>query len=409
MSAEQRSGSQGSKRPAVPAPKPPARPPSPTRPASPVGAKRPAAPVVVRAAATPARAPEAARDEGLRQARLWIAVGLGAVLLVSLIFGGLVLKVVVAIVCLTALQGLWRGASGLAGLVAGLALAALLAPTLGRWTEGLVASVAGTSGIANRFASIGVSALLVVVATSIGAGFGVRRLVKARPGWKRWDPIAGAAFGAAEGVFLALLLLWAPLALEPIARSQMESAAGASGTPAPSRIATADHDLAPEAPAPAGNAVSTGVVSFATRVRESVVGGLAQATNPIRGSRVLTLASDFVAVSADPGAIDHFRNSDVIRRIADMPSVLAALDMCRADPDLRRIVEGGRMSHASLADIMQNETILRILDETTIVDDLTPLAPAIAEAIVSAKARVGEAPARSEDPPAREPILRETP
>lgn len=348
---------------------------------------------------------ERAADERLRRTKWWIAGSLGLLLIVGLIAGGVVTKVVVGLICLTALQGLWKGATGLAGLVAGLAVAVLVAPPIGRALEGVVGSIGGLGGLANRFTSMAVAALLVVALVAFASGIGVRRVMRARPGWKRWDPFVGVGFGLLEGVFLALLMLWVPLSLEPVARAQVESAAAMQSATGPlaggqtlGRPTGAPGAEPPEAAR--GNVVSAGVVAYAGRVRASLIGGIAEALNPIKGARILSLANDFVAVSADPGAIEHFRESEVMRFIAALPSVRQALRMCEEDAELRRVVESGRMSHAALSEIMNSETVLRIFDETTIVRDLTPMTESIALAIVDAKAQVGRPPAD----PAPEPL-----
>src|SRR5678815_3388824 len=143
-----------------------------------------------------------------------------AIVVLTLAFGGLVAKVTALVIAASVLQGLWRGATELLGLVIGLALAGLLAAPLGKSLEGFVGSIAGTTGLTNRLLSMGLVALLIASVSGIAGRMAAKRWLKLHPTYRRWDPYLGALCGLAEGCLLALMLMWGPLALEPIAQSR---------------------------------------------------------------------------------------------------------------------------------------------------------------------------------------------
>lgn len=312
---------------------------------------------------------EARRDRSHRLARWCIAGGGLAVLALTLLFGGLVAKVVAAVVVLAMLQGLWRGGAELVGIVSGLVLAVPIAVPVGRAMEGVTAALAGTSGLTNRLISIGIVAALVTLIGGLAGRFAAKRVRRAWPGYKRWDPYLGAVLGAAEGCLLALVLMWAPLALEPVARAQMT-----------------DPDAGGEPRAPSFPAL--GVAKAADLVRASSLGPLAQATNPVAASDLLALAADFAAISRDPDAMDYFLATPVMQRIQDLPSIHEARRILEADPELASMFGADGVSADAIRALMESPTVLRAFDETTVISDLRPLQHDLVAAIRAARARV---------------------
>jgi hypothetical protein len=269
--------------------------------------------------------------------------------------------------CLGMLQGLWRGASELIGIVVSSLVAVLIAPPLGRALEGVTSGLLGTGGILNRMIAVVGVGLLVVIIGSVVVSIFAKRALKLRPQWRRWNSIAGAGLGMVEGIILGMAILWTPLALEPVAATQ---------------LAEADEDTA--------SPVAKGIRSFADRVRGSSLGGVAQATNPIEGSRLLSLANDFIAVARDEDAMAWFMGTPVMQEIGALPSVNEAKNRINADPKLVRVLEEEGVSVDLLKQVLESRTILDIFDQTTVVSDLSPKADRLVEAITQAKARIGQ-------------------
>jgi hypothetical protein len=311
-----------------------------------------------------------------RARRLW-AVGAGVFLVIAVfLFGGWVARLVAVIVVGCTLQGLWRGAAELTALLVGMVLAVVLAPPVGGALEGIVASIAGTSGLVNRFASMGVAALLIVIITAGVGGVLARRWLKQRPHLARLDRYLGAVAGLGEGAFLSMLALWVPLALEPIAESRTTT-----------MVETETDGVYGLEEVP--NPVAAGVVDFARAVRGSSLGAVAESTNPIHGSRILSLLDDFVAVSQDREAMEYFLATPVMREINDLPSIAQAIEMLKADAELSALFSERGATADSVRAVLSSETVVRIFDETTVVDDLAPRIEDIAAAITEAKGRIG--------------------
>jgi hypothetical protein len=111
---------------------------------------------------------------------------------------GWVPAIVVALIGFCAIQGLWRGAAEIAGLVVGLVLAMLLAASLGRMFEGPIAGLTGTRGLLGRLISMIVCGLFVtMLAWGIGAIL-AGRVLRERPHWRsrRHPALADRPVGA---------------------------------------------------------------------------------------------------------------------------------------------------------------------------------------------------------------------
>ncbi len=283
--------------------------------------------------------------------------GLGAVLA-----GDLVVKIAGVVLAVCTLQGIARGATKIAGAVVGLLAGLAVCAPAGRAIEPIVASVLGTGGVLNRALSMGLCALAV----TLGVWLVVARLSKgARERWagvKRWDGLLGGLLGLGEGVMLVMLAMWIPMTLEPIA-----------------------------APRAAESPAARAVTAWAKRVNESALGSFARSTNALADSRLLRLIQDFAAVSRHEPAMRQFLASGVMTKIEELPSVKSALEQMKSDAGLRAILERpGGLRAGDVQAILSSETVLRVLDTTTIVQDLTPIVGEVELALAEAKKLVPE-------------------
>ena len=317
-----------------------------------------------------------ARGEPRDTLRWSIAAGVGAGALFGLVFGSLVMKLVVLVIALAVLQGLWRGAAEIAGVVLGLIAAAMLAPRLGRSLEGVAGSLTGTDGLMARFIAMGIAAAVVVAVVAIVFRMVARRAIRNRPALKRLDPYLGAGIGLIEGCLLSLMLLWAPLALEPVARAQLEP----EPTTPPGSVAQTPVQRH-------RNPVAEVVVNLADRVHDSAVGAIAEQTNPVQGSELFALAADFSVVSRDPEAMAWLMETPVMHKIEALPSVQDAVETLKQDPELVRLFDERGVSVETVRQMLNSRRVLELMDRTTIVRDMTPLASELAQAIREARAR----------------------
>lgn len=342
-----------------------------------------------------------------RRLRLILAASVAALALLASILGGPVTAIVFILTAACILQGLWRGASEILGLLVGMLVAALLCRPIGRAFEGLTASLASTTGVTNRLVSVALAAILIALVVSIAASFALKRLWKSKKhAWMKWDHLLGAAVGLVEGAFLSLLVLWTPLIIEPIAKAEV----------------SLDEQLG-QSNQEGENVMAKRVASWATAVRESPVGGLALATNPTAASPMMQLLEDFIAVSRDEAAMEHFLKSEAIQRLKNLPSVGDAVRRLEADPELTALIKpaaptpsstpgtppaddaaGPPITGETIRAILSSNTLLQVLDETTIVQDLAPITPDIAAALREAKAIIARrAPTTPGQPSPRNP------
>jgi hypothetical protein len=333
-----------------------------------------------------AHAPDPALD---RKIKLAIAAGAGLLTLLALIIGAAPTKIVAVLICLLTLQGLWRGAGELIGLVTSTLFAVVFAPPLGRGFESVFNSIFRTGGVLGRGISIAIIGLLIIAAGTTFISIAARRFLKKRPQFDRWNSYVGAGLGAIEGTILGMAVLWTVLALEPIAAGQIAAAKQ------PAFIISEPESK----PSP----LAEGIVAFSGRIRDSALGGTAQATNPIEGARLLTVCDDFTAIVHDEEAFDYFISTPVVQEIKQLPSINTALERVKADAQLNSLFNDQDVTADSIRTLLESKTVLDVFDHTTVVADLTPRMDAMIEAIAQAKARIGPPP---ELPAGRKPAPR---
>jgi hypothetical protein len=296
-------------------------------------------------------------------------IGLCALVLLSaaaLIFGDLVTGLFVVFIALAVVNGYWIGASRIAALLGGLLVAAVLTVPLGKAFEGVLGAVLNLTGLTSRLVSIALVAVINVLAVTVILQIVIGRLHKRKPEWRRHDRLVGAGLGLAEGALLGLLLIWSILSLEPIATSSLVMTDG------------------PQRPG-RSNLVSQRVAAIADVARRSAVGRFADATNPLTEIRLITLLEDSLIVMNDPAAQEAFVSHPAIDRIRQRPSVQRVMDMLTTDPQIAPILESGEeITSNDLRTILDSPTLLKILDETDLVAELSPLTGEIQQAIEEA-------------------------
>lgn len=314
--------------------------------------------------ATPS-VPQAADERGSKL-RAGIMIGVAAAALLCIIFGSLPVKIVALVLALCVIQGLWRGATELIGIVGGMIVGVLLCRPIGRLLEPALASITHTAGLSARLLSVGLAAVVVSACVALVIGVVAKRMMKSRPQLAGADKMAGGGVGLIQGGFLGLIILWIPLALEPVARGQLA-------------------DRATDGEVRAANPVAEQVVSFAEKVKRSILGTLAENTNPMEGARIFALAGDFALVMRHKQARDHFLNSGPMRTIRETPSFVDAISRLEQDPELGVMIRAGEYGPDFLRRVFTSRSLVDVLDQTTVVRDLTPLVGGIETALQEAK------------------------
>ncbi|QNN21680.1 CvpA family protein [Planctomycetales bacterium ZRK34] len=313
----------------------------------------------------------------------WGALGAMAVLiLLALVFGNFITAMFFVFVALAAINGYWFGASKVAAVFGGLIGAALLAAPLGRGIEGVFTGVLGTTGLTNRMLSIVITGLIVIAAVTVGLQFVIKQWMAQRPHLKQYDRPLGACLGIFEGTLLGFLMIWSLLSLEPVAATGVAAA----------------HSSPDAAPNPAAEKV----VEVAESARESFIGRIADAVNPMKNMRLMVLFQRVLVVLNDPKARDAFVKHQAIVGIKDRPSVKQAMDMLKDDPAVMAIIKNQQQGITSgdLRKILDSPTVLKIVDDTPIITELGPMTDEIEKAINFAYEQAGN---QTAEEPANKP------
>lgn len=318
---------------------------------------------------------------------LLIGIAAGGVVATALVWlvGGWVPGIFVGLLVLGVWQGLYRGAAEIVGLALGLIVAMLIAPPVGKLCEGVFASVVGTRGLTNRMLSIVVVGLVItLVCWAVGAML-ARRVVKRKPEWFTHNHYIGGGLGALEGVLLAVRVIWLPTAIRPVAA--MRAAAEQDERNYDALIA-GQYQPGQQGPKAERASLADWLLARADDVDESWVGTTVNSANPLSSSQILDVAEDYITVLRDEEATTALQASDVWREMLALPSVTQARSVVEADASLRQIFETDGITIASMRELLESDTVLRVMDETNIREELEPLAPRLIEAIRQAKSAI---------------------
>ena len=286
---------------------------------------------------------------------LWLAA---AVLVI--LTGSPFAKVGLGLVMLTTLYGFSNGGIRTGALLLALMISATAAFPLGRLLEGTVGDLFNLSGLARRGASIGVTALLVLIVASLLGDLVARRVAKKHLWGEGIDRTAGAIFGLCEGALLAAMLIWGAGALEPTAQDRLErhEIARASGTLTPAMTLS--------------ERLSRSVLALTADTREHPVGAVVADANPIADTAAVQILDDFRRVSSNPAAMRVFTESDAMRRVREHPAVREIVGTLSRDPEISAAIERG-LDRRGIGTILQSDALLEAIDDSDAMHAIAPL------------------------------------
>lgn len=284
------------------------------------------------------------------------------------------------LVAASAIGGYRLGAGRIAGSGLGVVAAVFAGPAMGRMIEPAVTWAIGFGGVAGRVASLAAAGLAVVLASIVLAGVTVRWLDRMGFWSQRQDSVIGGIVGAMQGLALAVAAAWVLLAV-PMESPHAGNSSGNVRDPAATYLRRA-RDPSPW---------SGSLAASRDRLARSGLGRVAAWSNPIAGSRMLLLAEAFAEVSRDDDALRWFLDTPVMRELREYKSYNTAVSLASGDVFLTHFFTGAGegVDAVTLWGIMTNDTILMILDETTVLADAGPMTPRVERAVHEARRKIG--------------------
>ena len=260
--------------------------------------------------------------------------------------GDYVLAAIMAVAGCSAFSGFRIGATAIIASVAAIAAAVTYAPSIGHQHEWRFTEWFGTTGLLNRFVSIGAVGLSITVATSIVAMLVTGKLFRSQPSLSRTNKWLGFMIGGVEGVVASLFLLGGVLILEPI--EQQRSAQGANQTES-------------------GKRISGLVLKTAQWTRSSEVGPYIQQYNPfVRFPELnkIEQVQKTVQTLSDPQKIERLMRHPEVQRLQSRPEVRTAVEKVMSDPEIRSALHSGTPMNRSIAmTLLNHPAILELIDQ----------------------------------------------
>ena len=179
---------------------------------------------------------------------------------------------------------------------------------------------------------------------------------------------------------MALLAMWIPILLGPVATAQVQAAEAQRVGDAAAYAAAANASAPPQS-----LALAELVAGWEQALRGSILGGLAAATAPTKGAEIIALTTAFAEISRDDAAMNRLREDPVMVELGELPSVQQAMDRLRHEPQVRAAIEGEAITPDRLWAILQSDEVSGVLDETGAMDDVSRRGALVAAAIARAR------------------------
>ena len=258
----------------------------------------------------------------------------------------------VATVGFSCFCGFRMGASRIAASLLGIAAAIAVAPKLGMSQEHHFTQWFGTSGLANRFLSIGVVGLMVSMIVTVIVILITGRTMKNRPRLSLSNCWLGFLIGGAEGVIGIALLLGGILIIEPFEKQRAEQ-----------RAAT---DLQ-------GQTIGKTIEAIATKTRASQLGPLVDKYNPFTRIPQLNQIEKIqttVQVLSDPKQITGLLHHPSINELKQRPEMKQAVDQLMSDPEIKKILQSGKaLDRENAMTLLNHPAVLQLVDQPGFVEE----------------------------------------
>lgn len=248
-----------------------------------------------------------------------------------------------------ALWGYRAGAISFFTSVIALAAAVVFAPEIGQAYEYHFSQWFGTTGLMNRFISVGVfGVLLAFVIAGLMMLISVK-VLSVRPfldGANRW---LGLIIGAVQAPVAALFFLGGLMILEPAVRQRVD-----------------DPNM------PRAKFTTKLVLRTTELTRESKLGPLVEEYNPFIRMPELNKLEPMqrsVQVLSNPQQIREILNHPAIRQLQEREDMRRTIEKLAADPDIQEILGSGKpMDKATAMVLLKHPAVLELIDQPGFLD-----------------------------------------
>jgi uncharacterized membrane protein required for colicin V production len=261
--------------------------------------------------------------------------------------GDYVVAAVSVIAIVSAFSGYFTGAAWMLASLVGIGAAFTFAPSLGYTHEMRFSEWFGTTGLTNRFMSVGIVGILISTVVALVLMKITGRMIESRRGLESFNRFLGFGIGAVQGPAAVLFLLGGFLVIE----SMEQERAGHLG---PSVVA--DKPL-----------VSKLMLKTNELTHESLLGPTIVEYNPFTRIPQLDKLADVqrsVQVLSDPAQIEGVLNHPSIRELQERPAVKHAVEQLRADESIQEVLRSGKRMDRSMAMILlSHPAVLELIDQ----------------------------------------------
>ncbi len=250
-----------------------------------------------------------------------------------------------------AFSGYRVGAVYIFTTIAALTAAIAYAPSIGQAQEFRFTQWFGTTGLANRFLSIGVVGLAITLVLSSLVILLLGKLLKKRRRLDSLNRWVGFGVGAAEGVAAIIFFLGGLLIVEPMERERA--------------------DLRDQADV-RGRTLSKFILATAESTRASRIGPVLETYNPfIRVPQLNRIkeVQQSVQLLSDPAKIEGLLHHPSIEQLQQRPEVRQAMQKLNSDPKVSDILHSGRSMDRTMAmTLLSHPAVLELVDQPGFIE-----------------------------------------
>ncbi|MEY4566524.1 MAG: hypothetical protein RLY14_1494 [Planctomycetota bacterium] len=241
-------------------------------------------------------------------------------------------------------KGMRSGAAGMIGMIAAIAIALALAPSIGMSYEGEAAKWLGTTGLTNRILSISLAGIIMAVVLSLIAKQITRQWSLRSTTFARLNRLSGVILGFLQGATLVLLFLGGVVTIEGLQRSDSYPIYH-----------------------PSSESRSTLLVKLVDQTRSSRLGPWVEKYNPYERIPQLNRFAELkqsVSMIAEPAKMQRLLDHPEVKRLRNDAQTQQVMQELVQDPDINRILHSGKpIDVRALVVLMNHPSVLKLIDQ----------------------------------------------